>query len=959
MAVVLDKASGQLIEVADPAAGLAQGTYGLPTDQPVHVVNPDGQVGTVDPTQDLELLRNIAQGRADGWRFAHSVDVTNAEDEANYGSGVGNTLLAGAAGAASTLTGGASDAYLDVLDEASGRVFDLRRANRELAERHGGARVAGQIAGGVAGLASSLGGTVAGAVTRGSLAAERAVGGAIAEAGGNALARVGGKAAGAIVGGAIEGTAAAAQQLVTEQALGSPPVTAQQAIAAIGHGALFGGVLGGGVNIAGQGIAAAGRAIGSGVRAATRSIREAVEPAATQAVAQTERRAVQRVMGEVGEQVPDEVADDVARVVSARERAQSAALTDARLARHVYGDEAGDLVDRFARDSQWREAASDLPGFQDRIARELKSETDALNDGFGRMQRRYVKGMKPEVVARAMPMDPPPESFQAMRDLVNEGRRLPELISEAQGVTWRKTSAGARADEVLGAFDSWAGRVEAQGLSRETASEAYLLLDQLKRTMDTPIEGLQARGMYDVANTIQAYTDRIRGALEDEGLWGQVGAAQRAINEPWSRGIAVSKALDREAFQLSGHADEFTKLYEAKPQYLLNMVREPDGFVQAPSMRKYAEWIDAHAETVEAMAQYSHLDADDLAFVQGVRGRQARIDELLDQARQGVSARQAADTLKGLISDNTVAGGLINVAQQAPAVLAFAGGPIGLAAGVGVKAVTARVRDPLETMMRRFRQADRVAANPSARTIADRLGGGLMQIAHAAERTRDAISRAGRALVGDVTAGQAMRRVVIQYEAADFGELAQQTLDAQPDDMQAAAAPYVEHAPETAAAMASTANLGINYLRSHLPPEALPTPWDPGRIQEVSDLAAWDWLARAQAVREPLSVLDGLAQGLPMDVELDAIRSVYPDIYQQLRDQALYAAQTSPLTIEARSTLLRYFPDIAPPAPSGALAPPPPAAGGPPPGPAPRRPMDISTNSFAGDAEAVLRRRAQ
>lgn len=189
----------------------------------VYIVNPStGKRGYV-PKSELESWAKA------GYQPETAEATENARLEAEYGDSPGQAFLEGAA---SGITFGASDLALRALDEEGAR---------ERAERNPWAHGAGTLGGAV--LTGGMG--AGGALTRAGEAAEGLV------TAGKA-ATMGTKLLGAGTRGAVEGLGYGAGAGVSEVALSEDPITWEGAVATIGSDALGGAVLGGGIGVGGK-----------------------------------------------------------------------------------------------------------------------------------------------------------------------------------------------------------------------------------------------------------------------------------------------------------------------------------------------------------------------------------------------------------------------------------------------------------------------------------------------------------------------------------------------------------------------------------------------------------------------------------------------------------------------------------------------------------------------------------
>jgi hypothetical protein len=279
---LVEKASGKLVDVPDEQAAQAfsSGNYGVPKGQPVPVVGSDGTVGTVAP----EHLQAVLEG---GGRFASEQELHKATLHEKYG-GLGAMAVAAGEGAARGITLGLSDP----LAIGAGRLFGGKSGEKAVREHLSGEKeenpwlsTGAEIAG--AGVPMLLsGGTAApavgaledaGAIARigegvrklgvlpravGALGdyAEHAVSGVLGAPGASVLGRAAQSAAKVATRGIVEGGLFGAGQEISESALQDHELTGEKLAASVGHSAMLGGILGGGLGafgkLAGEGVSA-------------------------------------------------------------------------------------------------------------------------------------------------------------------------------------------------------------------------------------------------------------------------------------------------------------------------------------------------------------------------------------------------------------------------------------------------------------------------------------------------------------------------------------------------------------------------------------------------------------------------------------------------------------------------------------------------------------------------------
>lgn len=97
-----------------------------------------------------------------------------------------------------------------------------------------------------------------------------------------------------------------------------------------------------------------------------------------------------------------------------------------------------------------------------------------------------------------------------------------------------------------------------------------------------------------------------------------------------------------------------------------------------------------------------------------------------------------------------------------------------------------------------------------------------------------------------------------------------------------------EFMPKLTAAATVTATRGAQYLESQLPAgTAAPTMFQPSRSFTPSDLQIREFAQKWSAVSNPLSVVDDLRRGTVTHAQIDALKNVYPELYDEVRVKAL------------------------------------------------------------------------
>lgn len=247
---------------ADVPQAFASRQFGFAKGSRVPIVTEDGEVGTVPAEDAYDAFQN-------GASVASPEQLRSAELEAHHG-GVGGTLAAFGEGAARGATFGLSDPLAIGVADALGHGQDVRQHLAEEKETHPYAAFGGEAAGAIAplfipgageanaarvaggfGEGAATAGRALGAIPRGVAAlgqgAERLAAGVVGEGSDILAHRVAQSVVRKAAGAAVEGMAFGAGNEVSEAALGDHDLNAESLMAAMGHTALVGGVLGGAV----------------------------------------------------------------------------------------------------------------------------------------------------------------------------------------------------------------------------------------------------------------------------------------------------------------------------------------------------------------------------------------------------------------------------------------------------------------------------------------------------------------------------------------------------------------------------------------------------------------------------------------------------------------------------------------------------------------------------------------
>lgn len=224
----------------------------LNADGQVHILDAQGIPSTVSP-EDLGNALN------QGYQLDTRANILDRRARAEQ-STLGGQAITAAEGAARGLTFGLSDpALVSVLGEGYRKGAQLRQEVNPITSHVAefGGMVAPALASGGTGLAGrALAATPAGLLGRAGAAVERGVAGGLERVASGAAGRAVAKGVGLGAAGAVEGAGWGLGEAVSDTALKGEPLTAEKALASMGHMALWGGAAGLGLGAAGSYLAA-------------------------------------------------------------------------------------------------------------------------------------------------------------------------------------------------------------------------------------------------------------------------------------------------------------------------------------------------------------------------------------------------------------------------------------------------------------------------------------------------------------------------------------------------------------------------------------------------------------------------------------------------------------------------------------------------------------------------------
>lgn len=795
----------------------------------VDITLPSGEAATV-PERDL------SQALAAGAR----VTTTEQADRRAAGGLLGEAAaLALGAGRSASL--GASDLFLTEAANIVGGAEakrDMQRGLRVVKEANPWATLGGEAAG------LFIGGG------EGILAAGEGVGATTAARLGEGML---GRVASMGARGAAETALMGVGQAVSEDALGDPDALGQKLAATVGTSALLGAglgaVLGVGAYYGGQ---ASSLLRGSRGPVAHRLLDEAVGLEGAGARMREEAAAAESLVGEAQKAgLPSREAaalvDDAMTLAKARTSSGPISGIVDDLAGRYMGARAGaseELREVFAK--SYAERAS-------RLARQeeiLDTQARSLADRATRVMRR-VEDTANEVQfaykADQMAKLVDSSRFELARDTTLRAMQDADSVLRELEATRMKGGSEVtvrRLRKTLEDLQDLNAKIEinaSQGARTQATRDLFIRLDNFKREVGRAAQfGKSPFGLSEAAHEFDALYHRLKSTLEDESAWGQAANAQREWNETFS--------------SFKGRRDDFQRRFSISVDSIMG---RPVPEADAGKLKGFLKQLGG-AEGDQGVKSTE-------AFIDGLRAREAAIRKYGDLTPKQLrdletglgDLREFEATFRGARKEAEV----ISKLQQMQ--LEEQGKGLGGVLGLGVDIMTR----PATTMER------------------------LASVKAAAERFEKSIAAGLDRFVSGK--GAKLSEALSKPRAEVIKQIGQvRELAANPVALQERVARVVgdltQHAPKVAQSVSLAAMRGMQYLAMEAPPGRVPlSPLGRQPEPRYSDQQLADWYAKAEAVRDPRTVLDDMARGRINRDAIRAIEFVYPAVFEEIQKMAI------------------------------------------------------------------------
>lgn len=834
---------------AEPAASSVPTT----PDGRVYVRTPGGMVSM--PAEQVE--RFVAEGQG---HIATPDEVQARLLEREHGEGLGNELAAGAEAAVDTATLGAYSGATRLLGgDAAANAVRERRERNPLAATTGGLVGLGATAlatGGTGALGAIARATPAGMALRLGAAAERAV------AGTTALSRIGSLTAA----GAVEGAVFGLGEGFSEAALSEDQRDrmAEHLMVNLarkgGQGALLGAV--------------GGAAAGTGIEG-------------LRSLASTAKKLADRIGSKAGSILDEGVESGAARARSASAN-ESTTTTSFKLGRpgeernvlKEFGD-AATARNRF--DKVHQEAT-------ERITSRV-SESAAAADEV--MAQAHV-GLKRAPVAKTMRADPPASLDVAAVSMEDVLSGIRGSVLDAAQQKHLYAPQGLRAFErAAQEIDTITAHIRGVPRDMDDLADAFIGLDRLKRRLGRVQRsaGSGPNGDRGAQAMLREHYEQMRSFLEDGEIWGSgVTQLQKEVNASWSKYLDYASAYEqRFAFShglrtTRSASDGFEKIAEADPAKVGSFLRGAGDVEASAAERDLIEGASLQAELLDTLSK--HYDVGDAIKAQASKARRNAVD-IADELGRVKKVREQAQKWEQTIS------GLRDVP--------FVGTMLS-----GAVTTTAKAAASSEALAGRVAMLARIKASAKDGAIA--LSQAARKFVEGAARTTKTAAAVAPAMVAS--------------RAKDFERVYGAVREYEKDPAAAVRRTYrLQHgigtvAPMLAAAYAAKTNAAVQFLAEKMPRHEAPASIfervDETKPPEVDDEQIDTFMRYARAITNPLAVVEDLEAGDLSQESVEALRTVYPGLYQQLQveilDQVASADEPPPYSVRLSLGILFDLP---------------------------------------------------
>jgi hypothetical protein len=615
----------------------------------------------------------------------------------------------------------------------------------------------------------------------------------------NALGRI----AKAGIGMAAESLPFTAQEIVSESALGDPKEVASHLWSKVGTNALLFGGLGVG-----------GKAVAEGVKPAWDGIKEA-----SQKVADT----FDRYYPKAASALTGEPEADVAQRLAFRGKEGAEAVAPD--------------TDSYIRDMT--SSINEARGKAKQVVKDLSEIRDTAKDEL--LNYAPVQGVKSQMA----------DISKTMGERIDALKAAPDdyMAPHVKGM-----------DSALGNFQT---RVSTATTPAEMHDAATAFKEALQDIGSKSPKMAATAGERDAIFRARQMSKDVAGALEDRGVWGEMGEVTGKYNRVYSN----FKRADDALMKAVGEDLKLGKGVEASPRRIATWLKGGEGSANDLRKELFQRWVDAHGELADV--------GDDLAGRISARvgdfdrdGLRALLERNQDAAKRLFGAKDEVSAFKA--------------AQQGEAGMSRLGkheeGPGWGALGFGLEALGHHTLGGIALGMKVAKGAYNLLTRPELAAL--RLGQIETVLQKASKVLDGAVDRLVSASPKLVTAGaRTIGGAVLSVKEVD--NLKRQASDPQAliDGAAKLSGNLSQYAPAIASALAAQHGQAAQYLASVAPKTTMDTPFGPVPVKPSAQ-EMQKFSAIVDVVRDPTKLMDHLANGTATTDLINAVRATHPEVFQ-------------------------------------------------------------------------------
>lgn len=623
--------------------------------------------------------------------------------------------------------------------------------------------------------------------------------------------------------GAAEGSAIGAIQELTQ----NPEATAETLLASAGRGALLGGVLNAGGGLLGEAVDRTSGFIGRKFQKALtpEAVAEVVEQSTGVKLATPIANLYAKVAGLAAG------SDDVAKAT----RTFLSSTPEGRAAREVLkrGD---DIYEDGAR--LMRASADDAM----QNTRLILSE--AVGEAKASRMAKLAKAEDFDLTARSAV-----DALQQTKAFFNEVASQSDRISGfARGASKGLLNTEAAEQAVKEAIDS--GDV----------ATIFNSLDQLKRRVGKDIARMDKKSEW--FTEAKAWYDGLKDHLEDTRLYGDAAVAQKEVNQQWAEYLSNIDTFSRNFMTPVGKA-EFQWEHTFDPAKAARFLRSHGTAAADIPEEVLAKHFTSQGKLVESISKYYDLDDSLQKSLQATRKAS---NDFSKQVTQTVEQAKILNQFKMLEQSGRDA---VVIPLLAGAVNPAAGGAlaVGMSAAMNPARVV-RAASQLRDFTAGFEQGVRRWVKKAVEPM---------------EAARRAVGTGADILYKSGIRGAARQTVV----RSALYEDRKRKLEKDQKDHDRVGYSISGFDPRLAAAAKAQVQRADAFLSSKLPQPPRHDLFAHTKPDRTTDAAKDKFLRYARAVDTPLTVLEDLRDGVLTREAVEAIQSVYPSLYQRVRQEVM------------------------------------------------------------------------